>query len=152
MTMNEMKYDRFAIVSFGKKKENFLKAIEFKTIGSPHTTFEKHIKPNQIVFFHFDGAIWGAGKVSTNYFYDNRKIWEDKAYPHRFGIEVLCLTKNSIPTSHSDFAEEMRNQFGYGWGFSYIFAPQPLPTEIGRKIFKEISASKSATIADLHHT
>ena len=125
MTGNDIKLDRYAIVSFGKKKENLLIALKNNVIGSKHATFEKHIQNGQIIFFHCNGSIWGSGVVVSNYYYDCTPIWDDNLYPHRFNIRAGLFHQDGILTSQSSFSEKMKGRFGSGWGFSYIFAPQP---------------------------
>lgn len=119
----------FNIVTFGKKDLNLQTAIINKTIGSPHASFEAHIKKDNTILLHSNGQFKAAAKVSSQYFLNNEKLWSDKLYPHRFKIDEIIIFEKPIDLLEIGFNDEMREISGKGWAFTYIFAPKPLPIQ-----------------------
>lgn len=126
------------IITFGKNKENFELAIRACTIGSFLGTFKDHLRKGSNVFLHCDGQILAVAKVSSDYFFSNQKIWEDKVYPHRFRISDIVMLKTPIKLVNGIYNVELRKRYGTGWAYKFLFSPKPLPEDISNQILSEI--------------
>ncbi|MCC6278727.1 MAG: hypothetical protein IT289_12495 [Oligoflexia bacterium] len=139
----ELETMSFNIVSFGKRKENLLLAVQTKTIGSTLTTFKNLIKPGSVVFLHCVGMIWATAKVESEYFYSEEEIWSDKKYPHRFKITITKFVKAPVLLSDGNINTKIREQYGRGWAYRFIFSPKPLPLDIAQLITTKLDGAVS---------
>ena len=121
-------------ISFGNKKENLDLALKHKIIGSEFTTFESYIKKDSTVLLHCQGKIWAVTKVTSDCFEEKTPIWEDKLYPFRFKIKLNELLHPPVDIKEKGINDLMRNEYGRGWGFSFLFAPKPISSPIAQKI------------------
>lgn len=126
--------DSFNIISFGKKEENLKSSVAHGVIGSSLSTFKSNVASDANIFLHCNAMIWGLAKVSSDYFYSDVKIWEDKIYPHRFKISNISLFNQPIPLSDGIINKAFRDQFGTGWAYKFIFTPKPIPSDIATLI------------------
>lgn len=137
--------NRFNIISFGKRQANLYLALEHLTIGSSLSTFKESIVRNSTIFLHCNSMIWGTATVSSDYFYSEEKIWDDKIYPHRFNISKPQLLKDPVPLSDGVINKAFREQFGSGWAYRFIFSPKPIPANIVSLITKAMMQKKFRT-------
>lgn len=135
----------FNIVSFGKRKENFLIALKHGVIGSTLSTFKESIQPGATIFLHCDAKIWAVAKVEGDYFFSESRIWPDKTYPHRFKISLLKFAKRPILLSDGVINIKFRERYGAGWAYRFIFSPKPVPEDIAQIIATRIDSSESAS-------
>lgn len=135
----------FNIITFGKKSDNFLISVEQGVIGTFLNTAPLYLQKDSIVFLHCRGLIWGTAKISSDYIRDENVIWRDKIYPHRFHIEILKMTANPLSLVQEHYNDRFRELFGAGWAFKFIFAPKPLPEDIGRDIYADLNKREDAT-------
>lgn len=113
------------------------------------TTFEEHIKPGATIFLHCKCLIWGTATVSSEYFYEETKIWTDKIYPHHFKIDNVNLLKNPIVVSNGVYNADPREQYGSPWAFSFISASKPLPLKTATMITDDIKDAELQSLEDL---
>jgi hypothetical protein len=126
--------DTFNIISFGKKENNLRTSVAYGVIGSALTTFKNNVVKDAQIFLHCKAMIWGCAKVSSDYFYSETELWEDKTYPHRFKISDIKLLDNPIPLSDGTINKAFKEQYGTGWAYKFIFTPKPVPKEIASLI------------------
>lgn len=107
-------------------------AIETTTIGSSAATFHNYIEKGSIVFFHCSGQVWGKAKVVSEAITNHEPIWGDKVYPYRFRIDQVSMLESPYGLSGSKEASILREEFGSGWAYKFIFVPKPLPVEVGQ--------------------
>jgi hypothetical protein len=124
----------FNIVTFGKRIENLEIAIREGKIGSDLSTISEHISRNSILFLHCRGAIVAIAQPSGPYEFSQSRIWDNKVYPHRFPIKVTRYMAKPMPLCDDRINVELRERFGAGWAYKFLFAPKPLPDDIGRAI------------------
>jgi hypothetical protein len=136
----------FNIITFGKKADNFLISAQEGVIGTFLTTTPQYLQKGSIVFLHCRSLIWGIAKINSDYIYDEKIIWKDKVYPHRFRIEVLKMTTNPLSLVQEHYNDRFRESFGTGWAFKFIFAPKPLPASIGKDIYEDLSNREDASL------
>lgn len=134
----------YNIVTFGKLKDNLSLALQSRIIGSPLATFEQHVEKDNIIFLHCRSVIWGSARVSSKYFYDENQIWPDKIYPHRFEIDDILLLYDPIVLSNGDYNVRLKERYGTGWAYKFIFSPKPLPDDIATDIHEEVRVSDKA--------
>ena len=127
------------IVSFGSKPENLIRAIEQKTIGSTFSTFKSHLRKGATIFLHCKSVLWGIGMVDSDYFYEEEEIWRDKTYPHRFSIKLCHLAKEPVTMCDGWYNVRLRESFGTGWAYKFIFAPKPLPGDIAADLHRDLA-------------
>jgi len=132
----------FNIISFGKRKENLLIALNQGLIGSTLTTFKESVQPGATVFLHCDAKIWAVAKVEGDYFFSETRIWPDKIYPHRFKVSLLKFVKHPIELSDGVINAKFRERFGAGWAYRFLFSPKPIPTDIAQIIAKRIESAE----------
>jgi hypothetical protein len=137
------------IITFGKRFENLKRAIEHSTIGSYQTTFSTYLKNGSIIFLHCRSLVWGTAKVTSDYFYSDKVIWEDKVYPHRFLISNIRLVAQPLDLSNGYYNLELRKQFGTAWAYKFIFSPKPLPSNLGLEILSDLELRPEQTNAKL---
>ena len=135
----------YNIITFGKKKENLKLAIENSIIGSYQSTFKEYMKSDSKIFLHCNSQIWGEARVSSDYFYDEAWLWEDKQYPHRFRIDDIRLVSKPVVLTNGVYNTEFRENFGTSWAYKFIFSPKPLPETIAKKIETELSNQHMVT-------
>ena len=136
----------YHIITFGKRKENLIISIEKKIIGSSHTTVQKYIKSGSAIFLHYNSYLWARAKVSSNYFISKKKIWLDNLYPNRFQIDEITLTNDPVCLTNGIYNRRLREQFGAGWAYKFLFTPKPLPQEVGLKIHSDFSKRKPLAV------
>lgn len=137
----------YNIITFGKKRKNLKKAIEYQTIGSFLTTVQDYLYKDSTIFLHCESKIWGTAKVNSNYFCDKTIIWDDKVYPHRFLISEIKLTDDPISLTNGIYNVELRSSFGVGWAYKFLFSPKPLPADIGEKIEKDFVSRRPIEVS-----
>lgn len=142
MSFNEPSYN---IVTFGKKSDNFIISIERGIVGTFLNTVPQYLHKGSVVFLHCHSLIWGIARISSEYIHDEKIIWKDKVYPHRFYMEVLHLTNNPLSLVKEHYNDRLREEFGNGWAFKFIFAPKPLPESIGSDIYNNLMKRESAS-------
>jgi hypothetical protein len=135
----------FNIISFGRRKENFLIALSQGVIGSSLSTFKESVKPGATIFLHCDAKIWATARVEGDYFYSENRIWPDKVYPHRFKIAILKFAKQPVALSDGVINTKFRERFGAGWAYRFIFSPKPIPADIAQLILKRIEQTGFAS-------
>lgn len=136
----------YNIVCFGKKRDNFRKAIVHGTIGSFLSTFPEHIKKGSTIFLYCESQILGQAKVSSDYFHDQTPIWEDKVYPHRFRIEQIQIFERPVSLVNGVYNQELRKRYGTGWAYKFIFSPKPLPEDVAKQISAELTSAKTVPV------
>lgn len=138
----------YNIITFGKKSDNLLLSIEKNVIGTFLRTAPDYIFREATIFLHCHSLIWGQATVASEYFFDEQKIWSDKIYPHRFKIKEVKLTSNPLNLVDSGYNNKLRKDYGTSWAYSFIFAPKPLPFEIGQEIEAELSPKLIASFSE----
>lgn len=138
----------YNIITFGKKTDNLLLSIERNVIGTFLRTAPDYITREATIFLHCRSLIWGKATVSSDYYFDEEKIWSDKVYPHRFKIKEIKLTSNPLSLIESGYNNKLRKVYGSGWAFSFIFAPKPLPIEVGEEIDIELNPRLVASFSE----
>lgn len=132
----------FNIISFGKRKENLLLALQQKVIGSTLTTFKEKIEPGATVFLHCAGRIWATAQVKESYFFSEEVLWKDKLYPHRYKIHKCKLLASPVELSDGTINLEFRKVSGPSWAYRYLFSPKEIPKEIAKLISDKIEPIK----------
>jgi hypothetical protein len=136
----------YNIISFGKRFENLAISVKSQIIGSKLSTFEANVKSGSKIFLHCGSQIWGLATVIGNYQYNQSKVWSNDLYPHRYNIKVDLLTLQPLHLSNGIYNVQLREQFGSGWAYKFIFSPRPLPGDVGEKIEKDL---RTAPTCDL---
>ena len=129
----------FHILSFGRKPQNLMRAIQTETIGSSLGSFESYITEGSTIFLHCNSLLWGIGKIRGSYFNSEERIWSDKIYPHRFHFSIQHLVNQPLILSDGNYNARLRQEFGIGWAYKFIFVPKPLPSQIGRDLSTDLS-------------
>ena len=83
----------YHIISFGRKPENLLLAIEKGTLGSASANISKYLKPNSLIFFHCCSSLVGIGVVKSEYFFSEEKVWKNKKMAGHMGDKNV-ISKN----------------------------------------------------------
>lgn len=139
---------RYNIITFGKKADNLLLAIERNVIGTFLRTAPEYIFRDATIYLHCRSLIWGKATIASEYFYDEQIIWNDKVYPHRFKIKDIRLTTEPISLVGSGYNNKLRKDYGSGWQYKFIFAPKMLPIEIGEEIERELTPKLNANFSE----
>ncbi len=122
------------IVTFGKKLENLLSAIEFKRIGSNSKTVENHFGVGHIVMLHCDSLLWGMAEITGAYEFSSTLIWSDRTYPHRFKIGKIKLFSDPCDLGLANLKSRLKEQSGIGWAYKYILSPRFLPFDLAKDL------------------
>lgn len=136
----------YHIITFGKKKKNLIISIEKKIIGSSHTTVQKYIKSGSVIFLHYNSYLWAKTKVSSDYFISKQTVWLDNLYPNRFQIDEIILTDDPVCLTNGIYNRRLREQFGVGWAYKFLFTPKPLPQEVALKIHSDFLKRKTLAV------
>jgi predicted RNA-binding protein len=107
--------------------ENWKKCLENRIWGADDNRAQqiKKMRKNDEILVYLVGKKLAAScKVSSEYFYDDTKIWDDGIYPHRVKIEPI-----KIPTSPIDIKKTYHVYLGYKGSSGGYFgqAIRPLP-------------------------
>ena len=138
----------YHIVSFGKKFENLLKAIQTNTVGSSLATFQSNIQKGATVFLHCKSKVWAVGKITGDYYYSEEVIWRDKVYPHRYNFQFEKIFESPVTLNDGDINALFRKSYGSAWAYQFLFTPRAVPKNIAEKI---LSKCDDATATTLEH-
>lgn len=132
----------FNIISFGKKRENLVLAIEHQIIGSTMGTFKENVHDGSTIFLHCASKIWATAEISGDYFVSDSLIWADKTYPHRFKFKNCNLLSSPVELSDGVINSEFRKSYGTAWAYRFLFTPKPIPQNIAALIQNRIRKIK----------
>jgi predicted RNA-binding protein len=128
----------FNIISFGKKRENLVLAIEHQTLGSTLSTLSENIHNGSTIFLHCKSRIWATAEVTSDYFYSEEPIWKDKFYPHRFKFHNCKLLSVPVELSDGGINTAFRKTYGSAWAYRFLFSPKAIPQNIAKLIEAKI--------------
>ena len=106
-----------SIISFGKRRQNLLGAVEAGIVGSSKASFKDYISNGTAIYLHCEGLLWGSGRIEGEYFFSDDIIWDDKLYPHRFRFSLTKLLADPIPLNDGIINSKLRTDFGPGWPY-----------------------------------
>ena len=121
-------------ISFGKMIQNLSISIDKKIIGSEFTTFEHRIVNGVQILFVCDSRVWGMAEVTSNVFFDQSELWENKLYPYRANIDNIIVFKKTFKFSDFGVDSLLRDRIGRQWAYKVLFTPGDLPDDVVAKL------------------
>lgn len=135
---------------FAKMDYNsFISCIQQGRFGQNRNIMH-NIKAGDRFFVLTNHGIVGLFEATTNYYFDDTKIWNDGVYPYRVNINLIKLVRKEDAIDVDLVKEELRKTYGNRWVFSVILNLKPLSEDIVKLIVSKLSDVPSVSTKEIN--
>lgn len=125
-------------ICYGKNENNLEITLQRRVIGSKNRSFLSKLSLGDVVLFYLNSSIFAKAEITSQSFTSAENVWPDNSYPFRY--KIGNITKFQIPFRFigTEAHRLIRNEFGTGWGYKFLYFPKELPDATAKVLMDEI--------------